>query len=88
MEIVIISDFLKIKVKNLLTILYKSQYFGYLKTLEKYVYKIVDFIQTTPSLPLKKNAKIPNMGCTIANLLLATKEQHTISHTTKRTTDI
>ncbi|MES2795090.1 MAG: hypothetical protein V4683_03935 [Bacteroidota bacterium] len=60
MEKIIISRFLENKLSDLIEILYKDEYFGFIEDAENYVDKIYDFIQSIPYIPHREcfNSKV------------------------------
>ncbi|TAF74625.1 MAG: hypothetical protein EAZ53_08235 [Bacteroidetes bacterium] len=58
---VIINSSLRIKLDDLVDILYYKHFFGYRDSAEKYVQRIYDFIETIPNQPLKL-CKTPKYG--------------------------
>jgi hypothetical protein len=61
MEKIIISNSIKYELDNLIKILYKEEYFGFLNSAEDYVSNILDFIYSVPNLPFKET-KNKNFG--------------------------
>lgn len=51
MEKVIVTRFVENKLCDLIEILYKKEYFGFIEDAETYVDKIYDFIETLPYIP-------------------------------------
>jgi hypothetical protein len=51
LEKVILTRFVENKLCDLIEILYKEEYFGFIEDAENYVDKIYDFIETIPYIP-------------------------------------
>lgn len=58
---IVINPSLKIKLNDLVDTLYFKNYFGYCDSAQNYVDKIVDFIYSIPTLPVRK-CKNPKYG--------------------------
>ena len=61
MEKIIISDSVKYDLDNLIKLLYKEEYFGFLDSAEDYVNNILTFIYSIPNLRFKET-KNKNFG--------------------------
>jgi hypothetical protein len=56
MEKIILDDLVKIKLKELTSILFEEEYFGFVLDAENYVNNIIDFIFTIPTLKHKRTS--------------------------------